>query len=99
MVIVTNITYPTESTEDIAKRFLEAPHAPDFMTRRGPYINATLKEGIIALSIWELDNSKLAEGNEFIANYMTHFFGVPGFRYEFKSFLEIQEALKTIGMG
>jgi hypothetical protein len=99
MVIVTHITYPTESVDEVAKRFLEAPQAPDFMTRRGPYIDASLKDGIIALSIWELEKTKLAEGQEFIANYMTNFFGIAGFRYEFKTFLEIQEALKTIGMG
>ena len=99
MVIVTNITYPTESTEDIAKRFLEAPQAPDFMTRRGPYINSTLKDGILALSIWELEKSKMAEGQEFLVNYMTNFFGVSGFKYEITTFLEVQEALKTIGMG
>lgn len=30
---------------------------------------------------------------------MTIFFGVSGFRYEYKPFMEIEEALKTIGMG
>ncbi|MCK5311790.1 MAG: hypothetical protein KAJ62_06755 [Desulfobacteraceae bacterium] len=42
--------------------------------------------------------SCMAEGQEFLANYMTNFFGVSGFKYESTTFLEIQEALKTIGM-
>ena len=99
MVIVTNVTYPPESSEDMGKRFLEAPQIPDFMTRRGPYFSSDLEKGILGLSIWELDNSKISEATEFLGNYMAIFFGVAGFRYEIKSFLEVQEALKLIGMG
>ena len=99
MVIVTNISYPTESTQDIAKRFLEAPQIPDFMTKKGPYFNSSLNDGILGLSIYELDKSKLGEGYEFLGNYMAIFFGVPGFKYEFKAFMDVEEALKMIGMG
>ena len=99
MVIVLNISYPTESVQEIAKRFLEAPQIPDFMTRKGPYINSTLNDGITTLSVFELDKSKLAEGYDFVGNYMATFFGVPGFKYEFKPFLDVEEALKMIGMG
>ena len=99
MVIVSNISYPPESAQDIAKRFLEAPQIPDFMTRKGPYINSTIDKGITTLSVYELDKSKLGEGYEFIGNYMAIFFGVPGFRSEFKTFMEVEEALKMIGMG
>lgn len=98
MVIVSKISYPPESAQDMAKRFLEAPQMPDFLTRKGPYINSTMEKGIGTLSIYELDKSKLAEGYEFIGNYMTIFFGVPGFKYEVKASFEIEEALKMIGM-
>ena len=37
MVIITQIAYPTTSVQDMAKRFLESPQAPEFMTRRGPF--------------------------------------------------------------
>ena len=99
MVIVTNVIYPPESAEDMAKRFLESPQAPNFMTRKRPYVSSDLKKGIIGLSIWELNKTKIAEGNEFLGNYMAIFFGVPGFKYEIKPFFEVQEALKMIGMG
>lgn len=98
MVIVSNISYPPESAQDIAKRFLEAPQIPDFMTKKGPYINSTLENGITTLSVYELDKSRLGEGYEFIGNYVAMFFGVPGFRYEFKAFMDVEEALKMIGM-
>jgi hypothetical protein len=33
-----------------------------------------------------------------LSPYMATFFGVPGFKYEFKASFEVQEALKMIGM-
>ena len=99
MVIITNITYPPEAAQDMAKRFLEAPQLPDFMTRKGPFISANLSNGIFTTSLYELDNSKLAEGMVFLGNYLTAFFGIPGYKYEIKTFFEVEEALKMIGMG
>ena len=99
MVIIVNLSYPSESAKDIAKRFLEAPPIPAFMTRRGPYINSNLRDGITTLSVYELDKSRLAEGYEFLGDYMAIFFGVNGFKYEIKPFLDVDEALKMIGMG
>lgn len=99
MVIITNISYPPESAQDMAKRFIEAPQLPDFLKRKGPYIDSTIKKGVTALSIYELDKSKLGEGYEYLGNYMTIFFGVPGFKYEVKPCFEVQEALKMIGMA
>jgi hypothetical protein len=56
------------------------------------------------LSQWEIPSSyvsksKMAEGYEFVGNYMAIFFGVPGFKYEAKPLLDVAEALKMIGMG
>jgi len=99
MVITTSLSYPTESVNDIAKRFLEAPELPDYMTRKGPYISSSREKGILTLSVYELDNSNLAEGLEFLGNYMTIFFGIPGFKYEIRPFFEVEEALKMIGLG
>jgi len=99
MIITTNLSYPPESAQDMAKRFIEAPQIPDFLTRKGPYINASMEKGITTLSIYELDKSKLGEGFEFLGNYMAIFFGVPGFKYEIKPSFDVQEALKMIGMG
>ena len=99
MVIISQLSYPPESAQVIAQRFLEAPQLPDYLSRKGPYINTTLDKGIITLSIFELDKSKLGEGTEAIGNYYATFFGVPGFKYEITPFFEINEGLKMIGMG
>lgn len=99
MVIITHIAYPADSVQDIAKRFLEGSKAPEFMTRRGPFINASISQGIEAFSLWELDNSRLAEGMKFLGEYMAIFFGVPGFTYEIRPYFHTDEALSMIGMG
>ncbi len=35
MIVVSNVTYPPESTKEIAKRYLTAPPLPDFITKKG----------------------------------------------------------------
>ncbi len=99
MVIITQIAYPPTSVQDMAKRFLEAPQAPEFMSRRGPFITASKTEGIQSFSLWELDNSRLAEGLKFRGSYMAIFFEVPGFTYEIRPYFHIDEALAMLGMG
>lgn len=98
MIILSTVSYPTESTPEMAKRFLELPKQPDFLTKRGPYFKGDLNSGIVAFSIYELEKDKLAEGAEYIGNYLATYFGVPGFKYEITTCLEAPEALKLIGM-
>jgi len=54
---------------------------------------------ILQKGVYELDKSKMGEGYEFVGNYLAIFFGVPGFKYETKPFLDVAEGLKMIGMG
>lgn len=98
MIIIVDVSYPTESTKDMAKRFLEAPALPDYLVRRGPYVAASKECGIKVISLYELDNAKVAEGMQAIGTYMANFFGIPGFKYDIIPYMEISEALKTIGM-
>ena len=101
MVIISSLSFPAESSKEMAKIFLSPslPKIPEFITRKGPYANPSLSDGIFMTALWELDNSKLAEGMDFIANYYATFLGVPGFKYEVKPFFLVEEALKMIGMG
>ncbi|WDP88543.1 MAG: hypothetical protein HUN04_01815 [Desulfobacter sp.] len=99
MIIFSMVSYPPEQAKEVAKRFLELPQVPDYLTKRGPYFYSTMEEGIVGLSIYELDKSRIAEGKEFIGNYLATYFGVPGFKYEIKTLLDAEEGLKMIGMG
>ena len=99
MIIFSKVAYPPEQAQEIAKRFLELPQAPDYLTKRGPYFYSTMEEGIVGIALYELEKSRLAEGKEFVGNYLATYFGVPGFNYEIKTLLDVEEGLKMIGMG
>lgn len=98
MVIIADMSFPPESASDVGKRFLEAAPIPGFMSLKGPYIKGR-KDGIQAVELYELDNSKLAEGEAYVTNRCVTYFGIPNFRYEINVFFEAAEALKMIGLA
>ena len=98
MVIVTNVSFPTESAKEMGERFLQVSPLPDFISRKGPFFSSD-NTGVNSLSVYELDNDKLAEGMTAVSEYITGFFGVPGFSYEVKVSLEVEESMKMIGLG
>ena len=71
---------------------------PEYLNRKGPYVGANLSEGVSIVVVYELDNSKLADGMDFIANFYTNFFGVPGFKYQITPHFDVAEGLKMLGM-
>ncbi|MFO7988997.1 MAG: hypothetical protein ACQEQ5_12535 [Thermodesulfobacteriota bacterium] len=98
MIIVSNVTYPPESTKEIAKRYLTAPPLPDFITKKGPYISASRRTGMHSLTYYELDNTRLAEGLQAIGESLAIYFGVPGYQYEIKPYFELEEGLSILGL-
>jgi hypothetical protein len=98
MVIIANISFPPENASDVGKRFLEIDPVPDFMTLKGPFVKGR-PEGIQAFELYELDNSKIAEGLDYVTNRCVAYFGIPNYRYEINVFFEAAEALKMIGLG
>lgn len=98
MIVVSNVTYPPESTKEIARRYLTAPPLPDFITKKGPYISASKRTGMHSLTYYELDNSRLAEGLQAIGDSLAIYFGVPGYQYEIKPYFELEEGLSILGL-
>jgi hypothetical protein len=99
MVIIGMISFPTESSKEMGKRFMEIPPLPTYITRKGPYFSSELGVGIKAMSIFECDPSKMAEAIEYVGNYYAHFIGVPGFTYTIGTWFEVKEAFKMIGLA
>lgn len=97
MIIISNVTYPPASAKEVARRFLTAPALPDYLTKKGPYISADVKKGIHSITFYELDNARLAQGLIAVGDSMAVYIGVPGYNYEIKSYLEIEEGLGMIG--
>ena len=99
MIIMTTTQFPPESAKETGKRFLEASSLPNFMTRRGPYILPLRGDGIQGITIYEVDRAtRIAEAFEWAANDVTKYFGIPGFTYNMCVCLDVEEALKTVGL-
>lgn len=98
MVIISNVTYPPESTKEIAKRYLKAPVLPEFINKKGPYISADRTDGMNSITYYELDNNRLAEGLQAIAESLAIYFGVSGYNYDLKPYFELEEGLNILGL-
>ena len=99
MVIIGILSYPSEGSKEMAKRFVEQPALLSYITMRGPYFSADVGEGNKSIVIYEFEQSKILEVNQFLITRFTKYFGVPGFTYSLRPWLEAKEALKAIGMG
>jgi len=99
MVIIGMLSYPPESAKEMAKRFLEQTPVPAYITMKGPYYSSELGEGIKAIVIYEFDQSKFSEVNQFVITRYTKYYGVPGFTFSVNTWLETKEVLKAIGLG
>ena len=98
MVIINAMRFPQESADKVGKRFLEIAPPPDFMSMNGPYIKGT-EQGIRAVEIFDLDETKLALGLDYVTQRCVTYFGIPGFTYETNVYFEAQESLKLIGLA
>jgi hypothetical protein len=96
MVIIGMVSFPSESSNEMGKRFMDIPQ---YINKRGPYFQSEQGVGIKALSIFEFDPSKMAEANEFINNYYAQYIGIPGYTYSVGIWLEAVEALKLVGLA
>ncbi|MCK5101146.1 MAG: hypothetical protein KAR45_23755 [Desulfobacteraceae bacterium] len=98
MIIISNVTYPPESAKEIAKRFLTAPALPGFLEKKGPYISTNREEGVHSMTLYEVDNSRLAEGLQAVGESLAVYIGVPGYTYDILTYYETEEGLRMIGM-
>ena len=99
MVILTISSFPPESSKEIGKRFMERATLPDFIKIKGPYVLPRQGEGVMSITLYEVDRpTRLAEALELLANEQAKYFGTPGYTYSINVCLEVEEALKTIGL-
>ena len=99
MVIIGMASFPPNSATEAGKLFPELPSLADFITRKGPYITGVKGEGIQTISVYEFDNSKMAEAMIDVGNYYAAMMDIPGYTYSVKVYNEVQEALNMIGLG
>ncbi|MHA2429729.1 MAG: hypothetical protein ACXACC_01730 [Promethearchaeota archaeon] len=93
------LIYPTESAQDIGKKFTSGalPKLPDFVKQL--YIFVATAGDIKTYSLYEVPDDKKHEGFKAINNRYAGYFGIKGFKYTLEPLLTSREALPMIGLG
>jgi hypothetical protein len=99
MVIIGMMSYPSESANEVGKRFLAQKPLVNYITMKGPFISSKQEEGIQTITIYECERSKLPDAFEAIGNRYAAYIGAPGYTYSIQVWYEATEALKMIGLA
>ena len=84
MVIKCTFSIPLQSIRDYARQITKLPALPEYITKRGPYINDVAEASNQIITIYEFDKSMFAEACESISRQIDPFRGVPGFAFSAK---------------
>ncbi len=84
MVIKFTFSIPLKSIRDCASQIMALPPLPEYITKRGPYINDGSEASNEIITIYEFDKSRFAEAYENISKQIDAFRGIPGFTFSAK---------------
>ncbi len=100
---MTHAWYPPDMVDDVVNKYMEVMEKfPVDESVAVPVIPAAItstKKGIETIVISEVKPKKLDEAIERITQSMVMFHSVPGYRYEVKTWMTLEEALKSVGRG
>ncbi len=102
MYIIVTSLYPNDKAKEVANMYLKMikkyPDDNSLGNRVVPVAVRPTIGGIKVISISEIKKGKLEDTMAFAANRMAMFNDIPGYKYSIKTFMNLEEALKTIGM-
>ena len=81
MIIKCTFSIPLKSIRDYAIQIAEQPPLPEYITKRGPYIDDVVGASNQTITLYEFDESKFPEGWKSIFEQLDVFHGVPGFTF------------------
>ncbi len=81
MIIKCTFSIPLKSIRDYARQISELPPLPEYITKRGPYIDDAVGASNQTITIYEFDESKFPEGWKSIFKQLDVFHGIPGFTF------------------
>ena len=98
MVLISMISNPPESGNEMMRRSKQLPRLPEYIKTIGPYISSSVGEGIKTLTIYEFEDSKFAEASKHINNLFRAFIGVPGFTFSLEVWIRAKDAYQSFGL-
>ena len=102
MYIVTTSVYPNDKAKEVANIYFKAmtKYPPDGSLGIPIVPVAVLPtlQGIKTINISEVKKGQLEDALVFAANRLAMFNDIQGYRYELKTYMNLEEAMKTIDM-
>ena len=100
-IIFVESHYPLNKNNEVLTAWLGAnekyPTPEDFLTTLIDTAVSSDKEGLKVLSAHLTKPGKYEEASAYLRKFMTEFYDIEGFVYEFKNWSTIEEAMQTIG--
>jgi len=101
MYIIVTSTYPNDKAKEVADMYVKAmtKYPPDFSlgTPVVPVAIRTTLQGVKTLNISEIKKGKFEDAMAFAANRLAMFNDIDGYRYTVKTYMNLEEAMKTMG--
>ena len=79
MVIKCTLSVPAESIKYYARQFSELPRVPEYINKKGPYVNNKEGSAHQIITLYQFNKSMLTETQEIISDHLGPFRGLPGF--------------------
>jgi hypothetical protein len=102
MYIIVTSLYPNDKVKEVANMYLKMmTKYPDDASVCTPVVPVAVRstlQGMRVLSIQEVKKGKFEDASAFVINRMHMFNDIQGYKWSMKNFLNIEEALKSIGM-
>jgi hypothetical protein len=102
MYLISNSLYPNDKAKDVANMYLKAmAKYPDDNSTYTTVVPAAIRssfEGIGVMIIYEVKKGKLDDAITLAVNRNVMCTSVPGYRYSLNTYLNLEEAMKAIGM-
>jgi hypothetical protein len=102
MYLIMTSLYPNDKAKEVAEMYLKMmTKYPDDASLTTPVVPVAVRatlQGISVMSVSEVKKGKAEDAHAFVVNRMAMFNNIQGYRWTVKTFLNLEEALKTIGM-
>lgn len=101
MYVIVTASYPNDKVKEVADMYIKAitKYPPDdsLATPVVPVaVRATL-QGIRVIGVHEIKKGKLEAAMARMSTIQTMFYGIQGYRWTMKTYLNLEEAMNTLG--
>jgi hypothetical protein len=100
-IIVIDSQYPYHKNKEVVETWLKAlekyPRPEGLFTPLMETAVKSSKDGLKVLSSYQTEPGKYEDARAYFAQFMTEFFEIEGYSYDFSTWMTIDEAMESIG--